>query len=109
MTTNATGAPPRTAARRFSEQLHVLVDEQTRAYILGMATLAADAGGYDRPREGEEVRDLLDEAIARRYKLSADQYAEAVERGRQVLEVRRREANLRTVDTTERVKAVRGR
>ena len=85
MTSHATAAPPRTAARRYSEQLHVLVDEQTRAYTLGLATLAAERGGYARPKEGEEVRDLIDEAIARRFKADPDAYAAAVVRGRAVM------------------------
>ena len=82
MTANATAAPSRTAARRYSEQIHVLTDEQTRAYTLGLAVLAAEAGGYARPKEGEEVRDLLDEAIGRRYKADPKAYARAVEKGR---------------------------
>jgi len=88
MTTNATAAPPRTAARRYSEQIHVLTDEQTRAYTLGLAVLAAEAGGYARPKEGEEVRDLLDEAIARRFKADPTAYAKAVEKGRREMAVR---------------------
>jgi hypothetical protein len=83
MTTNATtAAPPRTAARRYSEQIHVLTDEQTRAYTLGLAVLEAHAGGYGRPKEGEAVRDLLDEAIAKRFKSDPEAYARAVEVGR---------------------------
>jgi hypothetical protein len=106
MTTNATAAPARTAARRYSEQLHVLVDEQTRAYVLGMATLTADAGGYARPREGELVRDLLDEAIALRYKRDRPLYEAAVIRGREVLAERAGEAKARQADTTRMVEAV---
>jgi hypothetical protein len=82
MTTDATAAPRRTGPRRrYSEQLHTLVDVQTRAYILGLASIAADQGGYATPREAEETRDLLDEAIARRYEVDPQQYAEAVARG----------------------------
>lgn len=92
MTTNATAAPPRTAARRYSEQIHFLADEQTRAYTLGLAALAAEAGGYARPKEGEEVRDLIDEAIAARYKRSPKDYAAAVARGQAVLAERQRRA-----------------
>lgn len=106
MTTNATAAPARTAARRYSEQLHVLVDEQTRAYTLGMATLAADAGGYARPKEGEEIRDLLDEAIAARFKRDRPMYEAAVIRGRRVLADRAAEAEARQSDTTRMVEAV---
>lgn len=83
MTTDATTAPRRTGPRRrYSEQLHTLVDLQTRAYILGLASLAADAGGYATPREAEETRDLLDEAIGARYNADPQAYAAAVERGR---------------------------
>jgi hypothetical protein len=83
MTTDATAAPRRTGPRRrYSEQLHTLVDLQTRAYILGLASLAADQGGYATPREAEETRDLLDEAIAARYNADPQAYAVAVERGR---------------------------
>lgn len=82
MTTDATAAPRRTGPRRrYSEQLHTLVDVQTRAYILGLASLAADEGGYATPREAEETRDLLDEAIARRYEADPQAYIKAVERG----------------------------
>lgn len=82
MTTDATAAPRRTGPRRrYSEQLHTLVDVQTRAYILGLASLAADQGGYATPREAEETRDLLDEAIAARYAADPQGYVEAVARG----------------------------
>lgn len=108
MTTHATAAPTRTAARRYSEQLHVLVDPQTRAYTLGLAVLAAEEGGYARPKEGEAARDLLDEAIHRRYKANPREYAEAVEAGRQELERRSVEAQARTQRTSEQVAAVVG-
>jgi hypothetical protein len=88
MTTNATAAPPRTAARRYSEQLHVLVDEQTRAYVLGVAVLAAKAGGYDTPKQGEAIRDLLDEAIAARYEADKKGYRAAIAAGQQELQRR---------------------
>lgn len=88
MTTNATAAPPRTAARRYSEQLHVLVDEQTRAYVVGLAVLAAKAGGYDTPKQGEAIRELLDEAIAARYGEDAKTYQSALRHGRAALNAR---------------------
>ena len=106
MTTHATAAPARTAARRYSEQIHVLVDADTRSYVLGMAHLAAEAGGYSRPREGEEIRDLLDEAIARRYKADARLYERAVQRGRQALAERSAEAEQRRAEDSARVAAV---
>lgn len=96
MTTDATAAPRRMGSRRrYSEQLHTLVDLQTRAYILGLASLAADAGGYATPREAEETRDLLDEAIALRYQADPQAYARAVERGRTTMAERVWEAAYR--------------
>jgi hypothetical protein len=106
MTTNATAPPPRTAARRYSEQIHVLTDETTRAYTLGLATLAAEAGCYARPKEGEEVRDLLDEAIAARYRRDPKAYERAVIRGREALAEKAAEAEQRRTGVTERVAAV---
>jgi hypothetical protein len=86
MTTDATAAPRRTGPRRrYDQQLHTLVDNQTRAYILGLASLTADRGGYTLPREAEETRDLLDEAIHRRYQDDPQAYAVAVARGEQVM------------------------
>lgn len=96
MTTDATTAPRRTGPRRrYSEQLHTLVDLQTRAYILGLASLAADAGAYATPREAEETRDLLDEAIGARYQADPQAYARAVERGRTTMAERAWEASYR--------------
>lgn len=96
MTTDATAAPRRTGPRRrYSEQLHTLVDVQTRAYILGLAAMAADRGGYTNPREAEETRDLLDEAIAARYQADPQGYAAAVERGRATMAERAWEAAFR--------------
>lgn len=93
MTTNATSAPPRTAARRYSEQLHVLVDEQTRAYVVGVAVLAAKAGGYDTPKQGEAIRDLLDEAIAERFRCAPKGYREALAAGRDYIAERSAQAS----------------
>lgn len=106
MTTHATAAPPRTAARRYSEQVHFLTDEQTRAYVLGLATLMAEAGGYARPKEGEEVRDLIDEAIAVRHKKDPKGYAAAVLRGQQVLAERRAAISARAANDSAKVAAV---
>ena len=78
-------APQTSAARRFSQQVHALVDTQTREYLLGMAVLNAEQGNYTRPREGEVVRDLLDEAITREFKRDPRAYEHAVRRGRQLL------------------------
>jgi hypothetical protein len=96
MTTDATAAPRRTGPRRrYSEQLHTLVDTQTRAYILGLASLAADEGGYTLPREAEETRLLLDEAILARYHKDPQEYARAVARGQATMAERAWEAAFR--------------
>lgn len=92
MTTDtATSRPLRRTGprRRYSEQLHTLVDEQTRAYILGVADDTAEANGYATLREAEETRELLDEAIAARYADDPGRYAAAVTRGRGILAARR--------------------
>jgi len=107
MTSDATAAPPRTAARRYSEQIHVLTDETTRAYVLGLAHLQAEGGGYARPREGEEVRDLLDEAIAARYRKDPKAYEQAVIRGRAALAEKAAEAAERRAGIARDIDAVR--
>lgn len=87
MTTNATAAPPSpTAARRYSENMSVLLTRQVRELIAGLAAIDAPAG--IRPREGEAVRDMLDEAIARLYETDPDRYAKAMRRGRSILKQR---------------------
>jgi hypothetical protein len=108
MTTNATAAPSRTAARRYSEQLHVLVDERTRAYVLGLAALDAADCGYETLKQGEQIRDLLDEAILRRYKSDPKAYAEAVAAGEREMEKLKAKAAQRARQTTGRVAAVAG-
>lgn len=85
-----TVAPPQqSAARRFSQQVHVLVDVQTREFLLG---LAIENAGDTRPREGETVRDLLDDAIARLWKRDPKGYERAVRRGRAELAERAKRA-----------------
>lgn len=85
-TSNATVAPPATtAARRYQHALNTLVDKQTKEYTIGLALLEAEAGGYGRPREAEQTRTLLDEAIAGRYRQDPAAYERAVLRGRREL------------------------
>jgi hypothetical protein len=85
----ATVAPPQvTAARRYSEQITSLLDRATKEYLVGLAALDAEAHGYDRPKEGEQVRTLLDEAIGARYKRDPKGYEHAVRRGRQEMSER---------------------
>jgi hypothetical protein len=88
MTTTATTAvaPPKTSAERgtYTKQLHVLVDEQTRDYVLGLADKVAREAGYKFLRQGEIVRELLAEAIAARYVDDPDSYVKHVLRGREI-------------------------
>jgi len=77
-------APPKTSAERgtYTEQLHVLVDEPTPHYVLGLAEEAAKAAGYKFLRQGEQVRVLLAEAIVARYATDREAYERLVRRGR---------------------------
>jgi hypothetical protein len=89
---SATVAPPTTtAARRYSEQIHALVDRQTREYLIGLAVVQAEEGGYDTPKEGEVIRTLLDEAIGKRYGRDTGGYELVIRAGRAEL-ARRAEA-----------------
>lgn len=80
MTADATTAAPRVAARRFSESLHVLVDPDLRAFILGLAAVEAD--GRYRPKEGETIRSILDQAAARLFLDDPKQYGKIIKAGR---------------------------
>ena len=85
MTTNATAvAPPRSPAARsaYTKQLHVMVDAQTREYVLGEADRVAREAGYQYLRQGEIVRELLAEAIAARYEADPAAYEKLVREGR---------------------------
>jgi hypothetical protein len=86
MTTTATtaGAPP-AAQRRYPEQIHALVTRETRELLMGLALLDA---GPARPREGETIRALLDDAITALYTADPKRYADAVRRGRKHLRTR---------------------
>jgi hypothetical protein len=85
-------APPQqSAARRFTESLHVLVDPQTREFLIGSAVLAAElVGATGRPKEGAAIRELLDDAISRVYRRDKAAYEAAVTRGREELAARAR-------------------
>lgn len=80
-------APPRSPGGRgsFKSQLHVLVDEDTRAYIVGLGALVAREAGYTYVRQGEVIRDLLAEVLNARYEANPTDYRRAVTIGRQVL------------------------
>lgn len=83
MSTDTTAARPAPAARaRFSEQVHVLVDADTRAYTLGLAALAAIEGGYTRLKEGEAVRDLISAAMIKHYEDDPKGYGSVILAGR---------------------------
>jgi len=79
-------APPKTSAERgtYTEQLHVLVDEPTRHYVLGLADEVARTAGYKLLRQGEQVRALLSEALVARFEADPDAWARYVRRGRQI-------------------------
>lgn len=90
MTNDATNAPPATsAAPRYSESLHVLIDEPTRAVVMGLAVIdARQAGPTVRPREGEAIRNLLQNGIDTIAKQAPTLYAKALDAGRTELAVR---------------------
>jgi hypothetical protein len=50
--------------------------------------MVAKAGGYDTPKQGEAIRDLLDEAIAARYEADKKGYRAAIAAGQQELQRR---------------------
>lgn len=84
MTDDATSAAPTTpVTAALSESLHVLIDEPTRAACMGLAVLAAQAIGPNvRPREGESVRNLLEERIGDIKVQAPTLYARAMAAGR---------------------------
>lgn len=85
-------APAAAPARRFQHQVHVLVDEPTRAYTLGLAIIAAREGGYATLKEGEQIRELFDDLIAQRYAEDPGAYSVAVNAGREEMRAREQRA-----------------
>jgi hypothetical protein len=80
---------------RYSESTHVLLTRRTRAVILGMAMARAAAAGVERAREGELIRELLDNALDdMEREMSKRAYAEALAVGE--AELVRRETEART-------------
>jgi hypothetical protein len=80
-----------TAARpRFSESLHVLIDLPTRELIVGLAAEAAEQAGPDvRLKEGEQIRDLLRNALDDFERTSGRTRTERIRaKGRKALEER---------------------
>ena len=95
MTNDATTAPPADtpAAPRYSESLHVLVDEPTRAAAMGLAVITAAAAGPGvRPKEGESIRGLLETALDHIRTEAPTLYADALVKGRAALAARKRNA-----------------
>lgn len=90
MNDSATSAPPTTtSAARYSESLHVLVDEPTRAVVMGLAVIAARVAGPEvRPREGESIRQLLESQLEYVRSQAPDLYARALTAGRAELAAR---------------------
>jgi hypothetical protein len=77
--TTATVAAETTAAR-YSESVHVLVDKPMRAVLLGLAELESrERGG--RPKEGDTLRTLLEDAIGRLAHRERERYDEALRLG----------------------------
>lgn len=84
MTTPTTSAAPPvpTAARRYTQQIHALVDEPTREWVLGLASLSADTTGANMPKEGETIRSILALAAIRAHEQDPAAYAQARAYGR---------------------------
>ncbi len=85
MTTHATTASAATAPRRYSEQIHALVERPVREVLVGLSILDA---GNARPREGETIRDLLDFALRDLYEKDPKRYQAAGRKGRVALRQR---------------------
>jgi hypothetical protein len=85
MTTDATGAAT-TAAPRYSQSVHVLMDEPTRAAVMGLAVLAAaDIGPAVRPKEGETLRGLIETQLESIRSDAPTLYSRALRAGRKEL------------------------
>lgn len=90
--TNEVGpeVPTSGSARRYEHQIHTLVDEQSRAYVLGLAVQAVEDGQAIRPLEGAVMRDIVDAHILAAFRRDPMGFTKIVERGRR--EVARRQA-----------------
>ena len=93
MTETATAAAP--TAARYSESLHVLVDVPMRSVILALAIETAEERG-GRPKEGESIRALLEDAITRLARRDRQRYDELLSRGRAELARRSEESAARS-------------
>lgn len=91
-TSAPTNATPATSAA-LSESLHVLVDEPTRAAAVGLAVITARKSGPTvRPREGQAIRELIEDSLDRVRKNAPSLYQDALRIGREELARRRRTA-----------------
>lgn len=89
MTNDATSATATPAAPRYSESVHLLMDEPTRAAVMGLAVLAAkELGPAVRPREGETLRGLVESSLDKIRSDAPTLYANALVAGRQELAAR---------------------
>lgn len=93
MTDSATAAA--TTAARYSESLHVLVDKPMRAVILALAIETSEERG-GRPKEGEAIRTLLEDAIGKLARRDRTRYDALLSRGRAELTRRAEESAART-------------
>lgn len=74
----------------LSEQLHVLVTEPDRAFLLGCAIDQTTGGG--RPPEARVVRSFLDHALDLEFsRIGSDEYDRLLRLGQAEIERRRRE------------------
>lgn len=92
MTNDATSArlPAAAGSPRYSESVHFLTDEPTRAAALGLAVMAAEAAGPGvRPKEGETIRILLEERLGQIRGEQPTVYAAAIKKGRAFLAARK--------------------
>lgn len=78
---------PGVAGPYLDQQIHVLVDKDTRAVTLGLAAIAAKSNGR-RPAEGDTVRRLILDAIQYLRDTESQLYREAYNLG--LVELQRR-------------------
>lgn len=90
MTDTATAAAGPVTAARFSESVHVLTDKPMRAAILGLAELEAKTRG-GRPKEGDQIRTLLERELSRIANEEPERYAKALKAGTSTMRKRDRE------------------
>jgi hypothetical protein len=100
MTDTATAAAVTVTAARFSESVHVLTDKPMRAAILGLAELEAKTRG-GRPKEGDQIRTLLERELMRIATDDPERYAKALKLGTTAMRKRDREQAARRAARTQ--------